>query len=142
MKSPVGLALLALTLICCTPARAEQVVHVGAYDVHYVVIGTTFLSAAVARQYDIAHASDLALVNISVLLHGQPVAARIQGRARDLLDRSVDLPFREIKERTSVYYIASLRFSEQEHWRFELKVTPVGATDALDVRFEQKIYVE
>ena len=137
---------LALTLVCggvfCVPAQAEQVVHVGVYDVHYVVLGTMFLSADVARQYGIARAKNIALINISVLRNGRAVAAKIQGRARDLLERRIELPFREIKERTSVYYIASLQFREQEHWRFELRVTPAGESEPLDVRFEQQIYVE
>ena len=146
MKIFAARLFLAMTLVCggvCwVPAHAEQVVHVGTYDVHYVVLGTTFLSADVARQYGISRAKNIALINISVLRNGQAVAAKIQGQARDLLDRRVELPFREIKERTSVYYIAALKFSEQEHWRFELRVIPAGENEPFDVRFEQQIYVE
>lgn len=135
-------ALLAFALLLGTRAEAEQVLHLGAYDVHYVVLGTTFLNPDVAKQYGIERGKDLAFVNISVLRNGQPIAAQIQGRARDLLDRRVDLRFREIKERTSVYYIAVLHFSDQEHWHFELKVTPVGMTTPLDVKFAQRLYAE
>ena len=142
MKNRLHRFLLTILLGCGTSAHAEQVIHVGAYDVHYVVLGTTFLSAEVARRYGIERAADLAFVNISVLRNGKSVATKIRGQARDLLEHAVELPFREIKEFASVYYIASLKFKDQEHWRFALQITPVGEADPLEVSFQQQLYVE
>ena len=142
MKTLASLMLLAATLLAGTPVRAEQVVRVGGYDVHYVVIGTTFLAPDIAQRYGIERAKDRAFINITVLRNGVSVAAHIEGIARDLLERRIALPFREVKERNSVYYIASLQFSDQEHWRFELKVTPAGSKEPMAVKFAQQIYVE
>ena len=137
-------AWLMLLALCATAtiAQAEQYVSVGAYRVHYVVIGSTFLTPEIARRYRLERNREVAMVNISVLRDGKPVAARITGFARDLLSREIALSFREVREPPAVYYLSQLRFSEQEHWRFRLKVQPVGEPEPLAVQFEQRIFVE
>ena len=123
-------------------AHAEQFVSVGAYQVHYVVIGSTFLTPEIARRHQLERNRDVAMINISVLRSGKPVAARITGVARDLLSRELTLRFREVREPPAIYYLSQLRFSEQEHWRFSLKVQPIGEPAPLTVQFEQRIYRE
>ncbi len=135
-------ALLCAYLLAMLPARAEQFVSVGAYQVHYVVVGTTFLSPEVARRYGLDRNSDVAMINVSVLRAGKPVPARVSGVARDLLSREQVLRFREIREAPAVYYLSTLRFEDQEHWRFVLDVQPQGEPAPLRVRFEQRIYEE
>ena len=134
--------LLLLALCVATSARAEQYVSVGAYQVHYVVIGSTFLTPEIARRYHLERNREVAMLNISVLRDGKPVAARITGVARDLLSREIALTFREVREPPAIYYLSQLRFTEQEHWRFRLNVQPVGEPEPLAVQFEQRIYVE
>jgi hypothetical protein len=124
------------------PVRAEQFISVGAYKVHYVVVGTTFLSPEVARRYGLDRNRDVAMINISVLRAGKPVPARVTGVARDLLSREQPLRFREIREQPAVYYLATMRFEDQEHWRFLLDVQPQGEPAPLRVRFEQRLYEE
>ena len=128
--------------VAALPARAEQYVSVGAYQVHYIVVGTTFLSPEVARRYGLDRNRDVAMINISVLRAGKPVPARVTGVARDLLSREQALRFREIRELPAVYYLATMRFEDQEHWRFLLDVQPQGEPAPLRVRFEQRMYVE
>ncbi len=132
-----------LALCAAAPAvHAEQYVSVGGYQVHYVVIGSTFLTPEIARRHHLERNREVAMVNISVLRDGKPVAARITGVARDLLSREIALTFREVREPPAIYYLSQLRFSEQEHWRFRLNVQPVGEPEPLSVQFEQRIYVE
>ncbi len=137
-------AWLLLLALCATATavRAEQYVSVGAYQVHYVVIGSTFLTPEIARRYRLERNREVAMVNISVLRDGKSVAARISGVARDLLSRETALGFREVREPPAIYYLSQLRFSEQEHWRFRLNVQPVGEPQPMAVQFEQRIYVE
>ena len=137
-------AAFAMILLCVAtlPSRAEQYVSVGAYQVHYIVVGTTFLSPEVARRYGLDRNRDVAMINISVLRAGKPVPARVTGVARDLLSREQALRFREIRELPAVYYLATMRFEDQEHWRFLLDVQPQGEPAPLRVRFEQRMYVE
>jgi hypothetical protein len=136
-----GFALLC-ALACAQLARAEQFVSVGAYQVHYIVVGSTFLTPEIARKYGLERNRDVAMINISVLKGGKPVPARITGVARDLLSRETVLPFREVRELPAIYYLSSLRFEEQEHWRFVLSVQPQGEPAPLQVRFEQRLYPE
>ena len=125
-----------------TFVRAEQFVSVGAYQVHYVVIGSTFLTPEIARRHQLDRNREVAMINISVLRGGKPVAARITGIARDLLSREIPLAFQEVREASAIYYLSQLHFSEQEHWRFRLSVQPVGEPTPLAVQFEQRIYIE
>ena len=100
------------------------------------------LTPEIARRYRLERNREVAMVNISVLRNGKSVAARISGVARDLLSREIALGFREVREPPAIYYLAQLRFTEQEHWRFRLSVQPVGEPAPMAVQFEQRIYVE
>ncbi len=140
----LGELALLLGLAVMTPvATAEQFVAQDDYEVHYIVVGSMFLTPEVARAYQLERAKTKAIVSLSVLKDGRPVNAVVTGTARDLLSRSFDLDFREIVDRGSIYYISSLRFSEEELWRFRLNVTPTAEPARnIPVEFDQKLYLE
>lgn len=130
-----------LNLFCCSAALAEQSVRFGDYEVHYVVINTTFLTPEVAARLGLTRSNTTALVNISVLQDGtRPVAALVRGKATNLLGTERTLEFREVREGDARYQVAPLRFSEEELWRFAIDLDlPDGQHGAL--RFEQRLYL-
>lgn len=141
-RQQIGAFLIGALLLGASAGKAEQFISVGPYQVHYIVVATPFLTPQVARRYDLQRNVDVALVNISVLRDGKPVRAEVQGIARDLLSREHRLGFREIREPNAIYYLTTLRFAEQEQWRFFLQVRPVGHAVAYPIRFEQRLYRE
>ena len=47
-------------------STAEQMKKLGRFEVHYVVVPTTFFSTVIAERYDIVRGKDRAMMNVSV----------------------------------------------------------------------------
>ncbi len=132
--------IIALLLSASIAAEAEQMQTFGAYDVHYVVLPTTFLKADIAARYDLTRSKNRALVNVSVLdAEDQPVAAQISGRSENLLGQGQVLEFNEVREGPAIYYLALLRHGDEEFQRVQLEIMlPNG--ERAEIRFQQKMY--
>lgn len=140
MRIPYWL-LLTLSL-ACIPAQAEQMQEFGAWQVHYVVIPTTFLLPEIAQQYKITRGKDRALINVSLIHNSNgPSTATATGEVVNLLSQTQQLEFREVREGEAVYYLADLKHTDRDLLRFQLQVqTPQGRT--LQVKFQQKMYAD
>ncbi|NOX49377.1 MAG: DUF4426 domain-containing protein [Gammaproteobacteria bacterium] len=121
---------------------AEQKVVFGEYEIHYIVIPTTFLDSSVANQYNLVRGNDRALVNISILnAESKGVQAVVTGTSKNLIGQIQTLSFAEVKEQQAIYYLAQLRHADEEHHRLEISIQlPNGKTAHLD--FRQKMYWE
>ena len=123
------------------PAIGEQKVVNGQYEIHYIVIPTTFLRPSVAADYDLPRGKNRALVNVSILDSGNPVKANVTGRSRNLLEQQQMLEFNEVDEGNAVYYLALITHADEENHRVELFVElPNGKTQ--EIKFLQKMYWE
>jgi hypothetical protein len=131
-------------LIALLPATsyAEQKVTSGAYEIHYIVIPTTFLRPAIASQYNIPRGKNRALVNVSVLTRdGNPVKSALTGRTKNLLEQSQTLNFSLVEEGPAIYYLAVLNHADEEYHRIEIRVElPDGNRET--IAFQQKMYWE
>ena len=133
--------LLTLALLCCAlPAVADQKQKLGAYDVHYIVVPTSFFNTDIATQYNIVRGKDRALMNISVLNEeGVPVQALIEGYMTNLLGQQQRLDFKEVTEGDAVYYLAPIKHTDRETLRFTVEIaTPDDQTHQL--KFQQQMY--
>ncbi|MBU2979448.1 DUF4426 domain-containing protein [Alteromonas sp. C1M14] len=131
-----------LTLGVSSTSHAEQKQTLGDWDVHYMVVNTTFLSPEVAREYGIVRSKFNALVNISVLDSETQAAQRVSvtGNARNLLGNSKALTFRRVNEGDAVYYLAPISFSDRETFRFSINIQLGNNTQTL--QFQQEMFVE
>jgi hypothetical protein len=123
-------------------ALAEQKKTLGEWDVHYMVVGTPFLTPEVAARYGIVRSKFNALVNISVLDKNTTKAQRadVSGVARNLLGNTRKLTFKKVEDGDAIYYLASLPFRDQETFRFEIDVKKGNSQQTL--KFQQKMYVD
>jgi uncharacterized protein DUF4426 len=133
----------ALTLCCMVlsnAAFAEQKQVFDDFEVHYIVLPTTFLNAKVANKYNLPRGRDRALVNVSVLdKDGQPVVAKVVGRSENLLGQRQQLDFTEVVEGEAIYYLALLRHADEEFHKVALDVTlPNGRLG--EIRFQQQMF--
>ena len=137
----ISLALL-LSSLFVIPAQAEQKVVFSDYEVHYILLPTTFLKADIADKYDLRRSKDRALVNVSVLdLQGTPVQAEVRGSSENLLGQRQNLTFDEVIEGKAIYYLALLRYADEEFQRVTLNVVlPNG--ELAEIKFQQKMYWE
>jgi hypothetical protein len=147
MHTPSTTTLLLLAVLACglgitAPGHAEQTQKFGNLEVHYIVFPTTLLSAEIANQYNIVRARDRALLNISILdADGNAVKARVTGSVKNLPGQILALRFNEVVEQPARYYLAEVRFTDQEIMRF---VVEIEAADGKrhELKFEQKLYWE
>lgn len=131
----------ALVLACITmDAKAEQMRKLGDWEVHYVLVPTTFLNKDIAASYQIERGRDRALVNISVLdENGSPVVAEVTGRVTNLLSQTEELEFTEVTEGPAVYYLADVKHTDRDMLRFEVRIIPPDQTTQV-LEFQQRVY--
>ena len=142
MKRPLSVRLLlwlALTMPATVSVQAEQQQRLGPYEVHYVVVRSSFFSEAIAEQYDIVRGRDRALMNISVLENGAPVTAALGGTVINLLEQRTTLEFREVEEGSAVYYLAEVRYTDRETLRYRVTITGPDGIER-ELAFQQKMY--
>ena len=140
--------LLIVSLLCsATAARADEKVftNFGDYRVQHTVFNSSFIKPDIASAYNLTRGADHALVNIAVLKNGSgagsgSLAASVSGTVSNLMQQTKALQFKEIKEGEAVYYLADLRFENEEVLHFNITVT-IGGRD-LDVKFSKTLYVE
>jgi hypothetical protein len=134
------LLLASLTL----PSYAEQAIYSPDYDIHYNAFNTMMVPPEVAQSYGFTRARNRALLNISVLDSSTKKAlpAVVTGTRTNIIGQLLPLEFVQIKEQNAIYYIAQLRFTEEEMWRFELQIQPELNADAIPLKFSQTFYLE
>lgn len=126
------------------PSYAEQAIYSPDYDIHYNAFNTMMVPPEVAQSYGFTRARNRALLNISVLDSSSKKAlpAVVTGTRTNIVGQLLPLEFVQIKEQNAIYYIAQLRFTEEEMWRFELQIQPDLNADAIPLKFSQTFYLE
>jgi len=133
--------LLSVAAIIFSPLGvAEQMQRFGQYELHYIVIPTTMLKPEIAAEYDISRGKDRALVNVSVLnREKKAINATIIGDSQNLLGQLQDLDFKQVTEGDAIYYLAEIRFADQEVHRIKIEATAPDGKSTL-LKFNQKLY--
>ncbi|GCF90471.1 MULTISPECIES: DUF4426 domain-containing protein [Shewanella] len=139
------LAVLALTASLCGVANAEQKETVGNFDIHYMALGSTFLTPSIAKSYGIKRSSYTGIINIAVLdiseANKPAVPVEITGVANNLLDARINLTFKEIREGDAIYYIAEVPYRDDQEINFNIAIK-YGNQLNTNLQFKQKFYVE
>ena len=133
------LLLLAIPLLPGT-VSAEQMQRLGPFDVHYVVVQSTFFSEEIAGRYGIVRGRDRALLNLSVLDEtGKAVRAEVSGTVTNLLGQLSALEFREVVEGPATYYLAEVRHTDRETLRFAVTITADDGVSR-ELTFQQQMF--
>ncbi len=130
--------------IALANANAENMKKLGSMNVHYIAIGSTFLTPEIAKLYDIKRSRYNGLINISVLdnsKQGMPAKrVSITGKAKNNVGQSKIIEFQEVTEGSSIYYLAQVRYDNEETIHFDLTIN-----DGIEIQhltFSQKFYVD
>lgn len=134
--------LLVLALVWIAPVSAEQKATLGDWDVHYMVVNTSFLTPEVASRYGLVRSKYNALVNISVLDSDTQKAQRVSvtGEAKNLLGTTRKLSFKKVEDGDAIYYLAVVPFRDQETFRFNIDLRLGNEQQTLT--FRQKLYTD
>ncbi|SEL67419.1 protein of unknown function [Colwellia chukchiensis] len=146
MKNIINKALLTLLLAFVVSgfASAENMKKMGNINVHYIALGSTFLTPEIAKAYGIERSRYKGLINISVLdntqQHKPAKTVIINGKARNDVGQIKSLEFTEVVEGDAVYYLAQVSYSNEETIYFDINITDKGQQHKLS--FSQKFYVD
>lgn len=137
--------LTALLLCCVVPvAHAEKSEKYGNVQVHYNAISTDILLPEVAKSYKIDRSKTRGLLTVSVLRNNKvgvpvPVAAKLAVYATNLTQQLAEIPMREIREGTAIYYLGEFRVAPPDTLKFTLAVETAGETKH-EIVFSQQFY--
>lgn len=134
--------LMALGIVLALPgqALADRSEQHGDIVLHYNAMPTTRLPAEVAQRYNIPRSRVQAMVLVSVLDKGEPIAATIRGHALTQDDEQRELRFRRLDTGGQVSHVSLVSFDAPETLRFELDVRPRGQDDTFTVRFRETFH--
>lgn len=138
--------LLASVLVCVVPsfAYAEKAQKFGNIEIHYNALTTDELLPEVARAYKIERSKTRGLLTISVLKKNNtgvpvPVAAKISVFATNLTQQLSQLPMREVKEGTAVYYLGEFRVAPPDTLTYTAVIETPGEPRR-EVKFSQTFF--
>ncbi|PLW70968.1 DUF4426 domain-containing protein [Pseudohalioglobus lutimaris] len=141
------LFLLLATLLPALPATAQLSEMFGPYELHYSVVNTTFIEPGVAATYGITRGTTRAILNLSVRersgdIGSVPRTMQLQGTTWDLMRKTDELAFQEIREGPAIYYIAELDFLDEEWRHFEVHFRPEGAQQTYTFELKHQMYTD
>jgi hypothetical protein len=116
----------------------------GNYEVHFNALRTDTLNADIARTYGIQRSKNRVMLNVT-LLHKEadkaprkPVNATVDVDAYNLNGQLKNLEMRRVSEGEAIYYIGETSISGSEILVFDIKVTPEGDTQPLEVKLKRE----
>lgn len=116
----------------------------GNYEVHFNALRTDTLTPDIARSYGIQRSKNRVMLNVT-LLHKEadkaprkPMNATVQVDAYNLNGQLKNIDMRRIAEGEAIYYIGETSISGAEILVFDIKVTPEGTTDVLEVKLKRE----
>jgi len=138
------LTLVFLAVTFMASVNAENMKKMDDINVHYIALGSTFLTPEIAKAYGIERSRYKGLINISVLDNTQAShpskMVNISGRARNDVGQIKSLDFMEVKEGDAIYYLAQVSYTNEETIYFDINITDKGKQHNL--KFTQKFYVD
>ena len=140
----LGVLIGVLTALLLAPERgqAEQFQRFGDVVVHYNALSSDQLPPEVAKTYGFARSSRKGLLNIAVQREAgsapaRAIAARVEARASNLMGQRIPVSVREVRDGEAIYYLGEFAVAGTDTLRFEVEVTPEGATAPLKLRFSK-----
>ncbi|MFT6085593.1 MAG: hypothetical protein ACJAWT_000808 [Glaciecola sp.] len=141
-RGAVFLTLLLTTLLLHAKVSAEEKTQLGNWEVHHIVLGTTFLTPEIARANSIVRSKYNSFVNISVLDGNDKKAQNVSitGTARNLLGNSKKLSFKKVVDGDAIYYLAVFSHAHKENFRFDINIQQGNEAQILEL--QQEMYVD
>jgi len=127
------------------PALAENVTKIPGYAIHHNAITTDQLAPDVARSYGIQRSRNRGLLNVSVIKDvpgttGTAATATVKATSRNLQGLIRELPMREVRDGTAVYYLGEFPVEHQETLSFTVQVRPQGETTSYTAELSQEFF--
>lgn len=139
-------SIVSLLLLCSVQlSHAQENIsyELDEHIVYYNVFNSSLIPADIAKEYNLVRAKNRAYINIAVVQKsgGYGVAPRkLSGIHRNLLQQRFELEFIEIKEATATYYLAPIRFNNEEIIHIDITVQPDYQSQESTFSITKKLY--
>jgi len=112
--------------------------------VYYNVFNSTLIPADVAKLEGLVRAKNQVYVNVAMVKKtgGNGIAMKVSGVRRNLMQQSFDLDFIEIKEAIATYYLAPIRFNNEEILHIDITVQPLDSEKTTTFTVTKKLYLD
>jgi hypothetical protein len=110
--------------------------------VYYNVFNSSMITPDIARIHNLIRAKDRVYLNVAVVKKtgGNAIPAIISGQHRNLMQQKFDLEFIEIKETTATYYLAPIRFNNEEILHIDITAAPADGSETASFTITKKLY--
>ena len=124
---------------------AENSTSIPGYTIHHNALLTSELLPDVAKAYNIRRSTSRAMLNVSVIKDvagttGEGVKAKVTATARNTRGQVRNIPMREIREGSAVYYIGDFLVENREVVDFTIQVTPEGEVKTHTAAIQQQFF--
>jgi hypothetical protein len=139
----LGLSSIALSLLSMNSyAQKNTSYELDNHIVYYNVFNSTIIPADIAKIHNLVRAKDQVYVNVALVKKtgGNGIAATMTGYHRNLMQQKFKLKFIEIKEPTATYYLAPIRFINEEILHIDISVESLDKTDSGSFTVTKKLY--
>ncbi|WP_040394011.1 DUF4426 domain-containing protein [Catenovulum agarivorans] len=119
--------------------------EIGTWQIHHIAFPSTFIQPETAKAIGLDRRGNYGLLNISILdlaNNKAPLKLKVTGYAQNLIGHRKELEFKEVDEGIAVYYLAQVRHSNEEIFRFYITVKDPKTGRTEKFRFQQKMWVD
>lgn len=140
LSTLLAIPLLLLSSVALADGRSHQ--DFDGYRVYYSAFNSSFITPAIAANYNITRGKNKGLVNIAVVPDGAQGGrtALVAGQVTNILAQQQKLTFFEVREGNVVYYLAPFTFANEDSLTFKIGVQPHPDKPALELVFQRKLY--
>jgi hypothetical protein len=134
----IALLLFSLNVLSQENTSYELEEHI----VYYNVFNSTMIPSEVARIHKLVRSDDRVYVNIALVRKdgGYGIPALVSGYHRNLMQQKFELEFMEIKEPTATYYLAPIRFNNEEILHIDINISSIDQSDSGSFTITKKLY--
>jgi len=139
--------LLIVLLLLSMPGQSQDNISydMGEYTVYYNVFNSSVIPADVANAYQLTRAKNRVYLNVAVVKksggYGVPPQS-LSGYHRNLMQQKFPLTFTEIKEATATYYLAPIRFNNEDILHIDITVQADSNHPQETFTITKKLYVD
>ena len=146
MKALYFISISIIALLSYTAQAQDNISYeLKEHTVYYNVFNSSLIPAKVARTYNLVRAKDRVYLNVAVVKKsgGYGVApAPLSGAYRNLLQQKFPLEFIEIKEATATYYLAPIRFNNEDIIHLDISVQADANAAKSTFTITKKLYLD
>lgn len=133
-------------LISATTNAQDNISHeLKDHIVYYNVFNSSLIPADVASKHNLVRAKDRVYINVAVVKKsgGYGFAPeKLSGIYRNLMQQRFPLKFIKIKEATATYYLAPIRFNNEDILHLDITVQPESNTPESTFTITKKLYLD